>query len=462
MADPRSDHSEPSSATSTWASRVVGAVAIAALGYAAYAAFLAPAVAVVNVAAPQRSADALTAPAVSVEPPAASPPSTLPAAETAVRGTLVSVIVPAHNALRVLESGKTWLDEALESCAAQTHRPLQLSIFDDGSDDGTGDAIRAWARKLEEAGVDVVASGSRWNGHESAPAVGTGAARNRAVAQSSGEFLCFLDVDDVMFPTRVARQLAANRSHLNAIVGGGHVRSPPGSTAHYSNWANTLSQRELKLQQFRECTVLMPTWFMHRAVFDAVGGFPEVPAGSAEDLRFFLSHLLLGGDLFRVGDAATPVVSYRWSAGSGASKCTRRLMIDLRAKAFEERILDKAWTGQRFRIWGAGRDAKHFVRALTPHTRLRISAMIELNERICGRDYVTPAGVNPREKGNVARIPIVHFESAESAASAGDPVVCCVSLRRAHDQAGDRTSLRTNISAACPGLEEGETLWYFC
>ena len=152
------------------------------------------------------------------------------------------------------------------------------------------------------------------------------------MAQSTGKYLCFVDVDDVLFPTRVERQLVVAQRVPNAIVGGGFIRSPSGSTAHYSNWANTISQKDIVLQQFRECTVLMPTWFLHRGVFDAVGGFPEVPAGSAEDLRFFLTHLRNGGDLRRVGDADSPVSMYRWSPGSGASKCTRRLLIKLRAQ----------------------------------------------------------------------------------------------------------------------------------
>ena len=148
---------------------------------------------------------------------------------------------------------------------------------------------------------------------------------------------------------------------------------------------------------------------------------------------------------------------YRWSPGSGASKCTRRLLIELRAQSFEERILDGAWAGRPFRIWGAGRDARHFVRALRGETRLRVSAMIDIDPLKCGNVYVTPVG-GPRSKV-VARIPILHFESAEVRASS-EPVVCCVSLRRAHDQAGARTSVRRNVGTL--GLEEGKTLWYFC
>jgi hypothetical protein len=57
------------------------------------------------------------------------------------------------------------------------------------------------------------------------------------------------------------------------------------STARYSNWLNTLTPTELLSHRYRECTIIQPTWFMSRAVFDAAGGYPE--HDMAEDLYFF-------------------------------------------------------------------------------------------------------------------------------------------------------------------------------
>ena len=56
-----------------------------------------------------------------------------------------------------------------------------------------------------------------------------------------------------------------------------------------------MTQRELHLEQFRECTVLLPTWCMARSIAQAVGGFVEALPGSgeAEDLIFFQKHLAL-------------------------------------------------------------------------------------------------------------------------------------------------------------------------
>ena len=187
----------------------------------------------------------------------------------------VSVILPVHN-------GESWLDSCLgsllrQSVLGQPGVRLQLSAFDDGSSDGTWAALQSWAPRLEAAGVGVVLSRSG-----AATGGGCGFAKNRAVAQSSGEWLCFQDVDDDMMPSRIELQLAAARQGANqgAIIGSRVLREPEGSTARYTAWANGMSQAELSLHRFRECTLLMPTWFMARPTFEA-GALASEP-GAAE------------------------------------------------------------------------------------------------------------------------------------------------------------------------------------
>lgn len=53
----------------------------------------------------------------------------------------------------------------------------------------------------------------------------------------------------------------------------------------------------------------MPTWFFHRSVFQAVGGFSEDGKGTPEDLIFFYKHMDLGGDIIRIDDV---VLNYRY------------------------------------------------------------------------------------------------------------------------------------------------------
>ena len=212
----------------------------------------------------------------------------------------VSVIVPIHNGLRRVgvTSDRHWLDLCFESVCKQTYRgEIEVSAFDDASDDGTDRALVHWKERFARIGIRCVLSGSKWK-KTSAEPLGIGGAKNRAVNQSTGTYLCFLDVDDEMFPKRIELQLEACTKNPSAIIGCGFVRSPPDATPHYARWANSLSPSELWLHQFRENTVLMPTWFINRAIFDSLGGFEErCPDSGEANMIFFHEHLSKHGPI---------------------------------------------------------------------------------------------------------------------------------------------------------------------
>lgn len=369
----------------------------------------------------------------------------------------VSVICPVYNAAR-------WIDETLASVCAQTYAgPIEVSIFDDGSSDGSADFIRRWMECFKRIGIKCVANGSRWPESvyfvkENALNRGIGFCRNRCIEQSTGQILCFLDADDVMMPKRMELQVPLAMENPTAIIGGCWRRYPSGSTEHYEAWANMMTRNELHFEQFRECTVVIPTWCMSRAIADAVGGFVESPPGSgeAEDLIFFHRHLELHYEanlvankpsLLRAGGYPhDPVLLYRWSPQSGAARCTRRRLLQVRAEAFEKRILSTVeWS--KFIIWGAGRDAKNFMSELSPGARARVQAMIDIDPKKTGRQY------SNSQVPDQAPVPIFHFSKAPR----GLPVVVCVAKRR--KGSGEEGDLESNVDTL--GLIEGKTLWYF-
>ena len=106
--------------------------------------------------------------------------------EDVVRG-LVSVIVPAFNAER-------WIAETLTSIRAQTYEPVETLVVDDGSDDATASIATA-------SGATVLRT---YGG-------GPGGARNAGLARARGEFVQFLDADDLLATGKIARQVAVLR-----------------------------------------------------------------------------------------------------------------------------------------------------------------------------------------------------------------------------------------------------------
>ncbi len=100
---------------------------------------------------------------------------------------LITCIVPVYN-------GERHLEEALDSIFAQSWRPIEVIVVDDGSTDRTrAIALDAAARSPE---LSVITQTN----------AGPAAARNTGVAHSHGELICFLDGDDLWHPEKLARQ----------------------------------------------------------------------------------------------------------------------------------------------------------------------------------------------------------------------------------------------------------------
>jgi teichuronic acid biosynthesis glycosyltransferase TuaG len=102
---------------------------------------------------------------------------------------LVSIVTPAYKAGRFVEA-------CIQSVQAQTHGMWELLIADDCSPDDTGDRVLRYARS------DKRVKYLRLNSNG-----GAATARNAALARSRGQFVAFLDSDDLWLPAKLERQL---------------------------------------------------------------------------------------------------------------------------------------------------------------------------------------------------------------------------------------------------------------
>ncbi|MEM8514922.1 glycosyltransferase involved in cell wall biosynthesis [Massilia sp. MP_M2] len=106
---------------------------------------------------------------------------------------LITVYIPTKNRLDLLK-------RAVNSVLSQTHRPIELIIVSDGSDDGTCDYVNGLDENISIALIHNETS------------VGACAARNQAIQVAHGEFITGLDDDDIFLPHRLATFLAEWRS----------------------------------------------------------------------------------------------------------------------------------------------------------------------------------------------------------------------------------------------------------
>ena len=112
--------------------------------------------------------------------------------------SLISVVVPAWRAEKTLAA-------TLDSILCQTWRELEVLVVDDASPDGTLALAESYAAK--DFRVRVLRQSE--NG-------GVSKARNRGVREARGEWIAFLDSDDLWMPEKLERQMALAAQHPEA------------------------------------------------------------------------------------------------------------------------------------------------------------------------------------------------------------------------------------------------------
>jgi glycosyltransferase involved in cell wall biosynthesis len=115
---------------------------------------------------------------------------------------LISVMIPVYNC-------EAYLGEAIDSVLAQSHRPVEIVVVDDGSDDASGAVARRYGDAVR---------------YERQERSGNGAARNRAVALATGDLFTFLDADDRLVPGALERLAGVLEDDPSLQAVYGHVR----------------------------------------------------------------------------------------------------------------------------------------------------------------------------------------------------------------------------------------------
>jgi len=188
---------------------------------------------------------------------------------------LISCIVPVFN-------GERYLRDALESVFQQTYQLLEVLVVDDGSIDSTTAIVASYGNQVR---------------YFKQPNAGAPAARNLGLKAARGEFIAFLDADDLWHEEKCARQIACFQSHPKLDL----------CVTHLQNfWGPELREEE---KQFRDHRLSQPlpgyitqTLLARRTLFETVGYFD---------------------DTLRVGDVAD------WFLRAAERKATMELLPDV-------------------------------------------------------------------------------------------------------------------------------------
>lgn len=189
---------------------------------------------------------------------------------------LVSVVIPCYNGARyILSTLASVLDQGIDE--------LEVIVVDDGSRDGSADLVR---RAYPQVRVDEQAN------------AGVAAARNRGIALARGEFVAFVDADDIWLPGKLAAQLDLMRSHPDCRMNyaawqvwdsdspapaPSDLEEVQRSAADTARWAGPSGWIYPAL--LLDCYVWTSTVLARRSLFDEIGTFdPTLRLGEDYDL----------------------------------------------------------------------------------------------------------------------------------------------------------------------------------
>lgn len=198
---------------------------------------------------------------------------------------LVSVIIPTYNRAN-------YLPLAIESVLNQTYKNLKLYIIDDGSTDNTTQVVSQYL------------SDSRVNYHKQKNA-GQGAATNRGIRLSKGEYMAFLDADDLWNLEKLQLQVNAIQSKKDVgvlyspcfvIDENGNIISRSPDPVHEG-----VVTGPLLIENF----IPFGTVLVKKECFDELGLFSEIVTGLDYDLWLRFS------TRYRFGYISTPTLYYR-------------------------------------------------------------------------------------------------------------------------------------------------------
>ena len=165
-----------------------------------------------------------------------------------MKPSLVSCIVPVFN-------GERYLGEALESILAQTYRPREIIVVDDGSTDTTPAVAALYGDRVLYVRQDNA---------------GAPSARNRGLSLARGEFVAFLDADDLWRSEKLQRQIRQFESRPELDL----------SVTYLQNfWVAELKDEETRFKGHRLSEpvpgYVTQTLLARRSAFDRIGLFNE-------------------------------------------------------------------------------------------------------------------------------------------------------------------------------------------
>jgi len=292
---------------------------------------------------------------------------------------LVSILIPAYNA-------GEWITDTLRSALAQTWDQKEIIVVDDGSTDCTLQI----ARQFESHQVRVFTQDNQ----------GAAATRNRAFSLSQGDYIQWLDADDLLSSNKIACQMAAmehcesRRTLMSSAWGQFLSRHHRAEFIPTSLWADLSPTEWLLRKMGQNLHMQTATWLVGRGLTEAAGPWNTKLLGD-DDGEYFCRVLLQSDGVRFVPEAK---VYYRASGSSSLSYIGR-----------SGRKMEAQWRSMELHI--------AYLRSLEDSSRVRAACVRYLQNWLGSfyperQDLVQLAEQRATELGGVLKVPRLSWKYA--------------------------------------------------
>jgi glycosyltransferase involved in cell wall biosynthesis len=200
---------------------------------------------------------------------------------------LVSILIPSYNA-------ESWIRETIESALSQTWANKEIIVVDDGSRDNTFRIAKSFDSKM----VKVISQENS----------GAAAARNRALEFAQGDYIQWLDADDLLAPDKISEQMKAVSSNQSDLIlytaaHGAFYRCPENATFIPDSLWQDLAPEDWLINNFSENIWMSSNaWLVSRRLTETVGPWDE-RLSLNDDGEYFCRLVARSEKIKFVGDA---------------------------------------------------------------------------------------------------------------------------------------------------------------
>lgn len=187
---------------------------------------------------------------------------------------LVSVIIPTYNR-------SAFLKEAIESVMAQTYRPIECIVVDDGSTDDTKKVVEKIAKTVDKD-FNLVYIFQENSGSQ--------VARNTGTKASSGDFIQYLDSDDLLYPKKLEKQVYFLNEHLevDGVFGDWEMGAP-----NKKDFIEAWDSEDMITQLLTERIIVNFSFLMRREIINKIGEW-DINIKRNQEIDFQVRGLLAG------------------------------------------------------------------------------------------------------------------------------------------------------------------------